>query len=206
MERLQTDRVDVYLFHQFDEAAPLEQALEAMGAARESALAKTVGCSNFSAAQLRDALATGSRLGIPRLEVTEAICNLAARESERELLPLCRSEEIGFLAYSPLGAGFLTGKYNGARDQLPTGSRFHVIPGHMDVYFSEEQFRAVRQLQAAAERSRIPATQLAIAWVLAHPEVTTVLCGARDRPHIDNAMAAAQLDWQSDGLVEPALA
>ena len=116
-------------------------------------------------------------------------------EAEQDLLPLCRKEEIGFLAYSPLGAGFLTGKYSGKRDELPPGSRFHVIPGHMDVYFGDEQFRAVEKLRAASERLHIPATQLAIAWVLARPEVTTVLCGARSRSHIDNALAAAELQW-----------
>jgi aryl-alcohol dehydrogenase-like predicted oxidoreductase len=190
LDRLQTDHVDVYLFHSFDDKTPLEEAVGAMDEAVKSGLIRCAGCSNFSGQQLRDALEISSRLQLARLEVIEAICNLAAREAETDLLPLCREEQIGFLGYSPLGAGFLSGKYTSDRNALPQGSRFHVIPGHVDVYFSESNFATVRQLHATAERCGIPWMRLAIAWVLAHPDVTNVLCGARTIAHLKNALAA----------------
>ena len=205
LDRLQTDYLDVYLFHGFDPNTPMEEALEAMREARESGLIRCAGCSNFTGRQLRDALHL-SRQGRLRLEVTETICNLAAREAETDHLPLCREEEIGFLGYSPLGAGFLSGKYSGDRNGLPPGSRFHVIPGHADVYFSEQNFRTVDQLRDTAARWGVPALRLAIAWVLAHPDVTSVLCGARSISHLENALAAYHMETPLDWPVELRLA
>jgi aryl-alcohol dehydrogenase-like predicted oxidoreductase len=193
LERLQTDHLDVYLFHSFDTNTPLEEALTAMHEVQESGLVRCTGCSNFTGHQLRESLDLSQRLGLHRFEVTEAACSLAAREAETDLLPLCRQEDIGFLGYSPLGAGFLSGKYNGDRTALPQGSRFHVIPAHADVYFKDSNFRVVDLLHKTAAQLGVPALELAIAWVLAHRAVTTVLCGARNKAHIDNALAAAQL-------------
>lgn len=190
LERLQTDRLDFYLFHSFDRNTPLATALGAMDEVRKTGLTRSAGCSNFSGAQLREALDLAERLGTPRLEVVEGICNLAVRDAETDLLPLCREEEIGFLAYSPLGAGFLTGKY---KHEIPAGSRFDVIPGHANIYFTERNFQIAEELRVRAEQQNIPVPQLAIAWVLGHPEVTSVLFGARNTSHIDTAIAALHL-------------
>jgi 1-deoxyxylulose-5-phosphate synthase len=202
LERLQTDCLDVYLFHSFDDNTSLEEALTAMHEVQQSGLVRCVGCSNFTGQQLRESLDISSRLGLRRLEVTEAACSLAAREAETDLLPLCRSEEIGFLGYSPLGAGFLSGKYNGDRSAFPQGSRFHVIPAHADIYFNDDNFRTLDLLHKTGARLGVPALQLAIAWVLAHPDVTTVLCGARNTAQIDNALAAAQLKLSEEWPLE----
>ena len=199
LERLQTDYLDVYMMHQFDAKTPIEVALSGFDEAQRGGLIKAAGCSNFSGEQLRGALEAGKRLGLRRLEVSETICNLAAREAETDLLPLCAQEEIGFLAYSPLGAGFLTGKYTPDRTNLPKGTRFHVIPGHVDVYFSEQNFGVVARLHAAAAKLGIPALRLAIAWVLGHSDVTTVLCGARTTGHLDNALQAMQTQLPTAG-------
>lgn len=189
LERLQTDRLDLYLFHSFDRNTPLDQALEAMDEVKRSGLTRFIGCSNFSGAQTREALA----LSGPRLDAVEAVCNLANCEAEEDLLPFCAQENLGFLAYSPLAAGFLTGKYSGDRTALPAGSRFHVIPGHADVYFNEKSFGALARLQAMEHETGISGVRLAIAWVLAHPEVSSVLCGARTISHLENALAAMQV-------------
>jgi aryl-alcohol dehydrogenase-like predicted oxidoreductase len=190
LERLQTDRLDLYLFHSFDRNTPLEVALMAMDDVKKCGLTRTAGCSNFNGAQLREALELAERLGIPRLEVVEGICNLAVRDAETDLLPLCREEEIGFLGYSPLGAGFLTGKY---KNDIPAGSRFDVAPAHANVYFTERNFQIAEELRASAEQQNIPVAQLAIAWVLGHQEVSSVLFGARNKSHIDAAIAALHL-------------
>jgi len=189
LERLQTDRLDLYLFHSFDRNTPLDQALEAMDEVKRSGLTRFIGCSNFSGAQTREALA----LSGPRLDAVEAVCNLANCEAEEDLLPICAQENLGFLAYSPLASGFLTGKYSGDRAALPTGSRFHVIPGHADVYFNEKSFGALARLRAMEQETGISGVRLAIAWVLAHPAVSSVLCGARTISHLENALAAMEV-------------
>jgi 1-deoxyxylulose-5-phosphate synthase len=208
LERLNTDHLDLYLFHSFDPKTPLEQALEAMNEVKQSGLTRSIGCSNFTGPQLRDALAASDRYGLPRLEATEAVCNLAIRTAEDDLLPLCTTETLGFLGYSPLAAGFLTGKYSGDRSSLPAGTRFDVIPGHADLYFNERSFRALSELQLLEQQTGIPSVQLAIAWVLAHPGVTSVLCGARTISHLENALAAAKLDfslsWKWPAELKPA--
>lgn len=194
LERLQTDHLDVYLFHSFDRQTPLAQALTAMDGVRRAGLIQAAGCSNFTAAQVREALDLGRSLNLPRLEAVEGIYNLVARDAENDLLPLCRAEQLAFLSYSPLGAGFLSGKYSNDRNALPAGSRFHVIPGHTDIYFSERNFRTVEALHAAAERWGVDPLRLAIAWVLRQPGIATVLCGARKISHLQNALAALRME------------
>jgi 1-deoxyxylulose-5-phosphate synthase len=185
LERLHTDRLDLYLFHSFDRNTPLEEALEAMDEMKRSGLTRFIGCSNFSGAQ--------TRASAPRLDAVETVYNFANRNAEEDLLPFCAQENLGLLAYSPLAAGFLTGKYSGDRAAIPAGSRFHVIPGHADVYFNERSFAALARLRTMEDDTGIPAVRLAIAWVLAHPAVSSVLCGARTISHLENALAAMEV-------------
>lgn len=192
LQRLNADYLDLYLFHSFDQNTPLEEALEAMEEVKRAGLTRFVGCSNFTAEQTSRALALGERGGT-RLDAVEGVCNLALRDAETDLLPICAREGLGFVAYSPLAAGFLTGKYSGKRSQIPAGSRFHVIPGHTDIYFNDRSFHALTELQVAERETGIPAVQLAIAWVLAHSAVSSVLCGARVAAHLENALATMNL-------------
>jgi aryl-alcohol dehydrogenase-like predicted oxidoreductase len=209
LERLNTDYLDLYLFHNSDPNTPLECALEAMDEVKRAGLTRFAGGSNFGGAQMRQALALSRQSGMLRLDVVEAVCNLAIRDAEEDLLPVCAQEGLGFLAYSPLAAGFLTGKYSGDKLQVPAGSRFHVIPGHADLYFNDRSFRVLADLQALEQEIGIPAVQLAVAWVLAHSAVTSVLCGARVIAHLENALAAAKLrfplDWKWPARLKPAV-
>ena len=127
--------------------------------------------------------------------VLERLCALLVLTLDipSDLLPLCREEEIAVTPYSPLGAGFLSGKYTPDRSQFPKGSRFDILPDHADIYFSDENFRTVDRLRAKSAELGIPMVRLAMAWVLSHPDVTSVLIGARTPEHIDNAMAAYEM-------------
>jgi aryl-alcohol dehydrogenase-like predicted oxidoreductase len=160
------------------------------------------GCSNFTAEQLRSALDLSRDLGFTRLEATQPIYNLAAPEIEADLLPLCRKEEVAVITYSPLGAGFLTGKYTPDRRPFPRGSRFDVSPGHADIYFSDRNFRVVEQLRKKAEATGVPMARLALAWVLRHPDLTSVLVGARTTSHLENAVQAQAMDFPEEWAAE----
>ncbi|MEO8129494.1 MAG: aldo/keto reductase [Bryobacteraceae bacterium] len=202
LDRLQTDSLELYMFHRFDPETPMEEAVAAMDDAVKSGRAHACGCSNFSAVQLRTLLEIARAGGITGPAAIQSNYNLAAPGIAEELLPLCVREKIAAITYSPLGAGFLTGKYPADRAAFPKGSRFDVIPGHADVYFSERNFRVVDQLHAMAARVGVSAVRLAMGWVFQNPAVTTVLVGARTTRHLDNAVEALQMNFPPEWLAE----
>ena len=197
LERLQTDAVDLYLYHSYDPNTPTEESVAAMADALDSGLARAGGCSNYSAAQLEAALR------VKRIfEAIESNYSLVAREIQEDVLPVARRESIGVLTYSPLAAGFLMGKYTPDRNALPKGARFDVVPGHVDIYFTERNFRWVGLLHEMSKRIRVPAARLAIAWVLQNPAIDVVLVGARTTGHLDNARAAIREPFAAEWLAE----
>ncbi len=193
LERLQVDCVDIYELHSPDETVPISESLAALDVEVSAGRVGTVGCSNFNAAQLREALDTSAREGYARFEVVQPPYNLADPGAQDELFPLCRREEVGITSYSPLAAGFLAGKYTPDRNDFPKGSRFDVIPGHADIYFNDRNFRNVERLRALADNRGIPMVRMAMAWAMGHPDITSVLVGARHTGHLDNAFDALAL-------------
>ena len=202
LDRLQTDSADVYLYHSYDAGTPVDEAVAALDEVIKAGLARAGGCSNYSGEQLQAALDSSRRQGAARFEVIESIYNLVAREIEQDVLPITTRESIGVFGYSPLGAGFLAGKYTPDRNAFPKGTRFDVIPGHADVYFSERNFRWVGLLHQMAQRVGVPPLRLAMAWTLQNPAVTTVLVGARTLAHLDNAFAALGTPFPPEWLAE----
>ncbi|MDA1315558.1 MAG: aldo/keto reductase [Acidobacteria bacterium] len=202
LERLQTDYVDIYMFHSFDAETPVEERVAALDRVVRSGKVRHAGCSNYDAAQLRESLDASRHAGLRPIEVIEPNYNLLVRDIEPATLPLCRENSVGVMSYSPLGAGFLSGKYTPDRGAFPQRTRFHVIPGHADIYFSDRNFATVEKLHAFADRVGVPALQLAIGWVLQNPAVDTVLAGARSTTHLDNAIAAEALDFPGEWYTE----
>jgi aryl-alcohol dehydrogenase-like predicted oxidoreductase len=200
LERLQTDAVDIYLYHSYDPNTPVEESVAAMADALDSGLVRAGGCSNYSGAQLAAAL-QAKRV----FEVIESSYSLVAREIQQDVLPVARRESIGVLAYSPLAAGFLMGKYTPDRNALPKGTRFDVVPGHADIYFSERNFRWVRLLEQMSERTGVPTARLALAWVLQNEAIDVVLVGARATAHLDNALAAIEQPFAREWMAETQL-
>jgi 1-deoxyxylulose-5-phosphate synthase len=195
LERLQTDQIDSYLFHSFDSSNPLEEGLEAMTMAVKSGKIRVAGCSNFTAEQLTGALDLSERHGWTRMEITQPHYNLVTREAEKDLLPLCRKRQVTTVGYSPLGAGFLSGKYTPDRNVFPKGARFDVVPAFADLYFTDEKFRVVDQLKKFSEEVGVPMVRLAMGWVLRKTDLTLPLVGARTTAHIDNALLAQEMDF-----------
>ena len=198
LDRLQVDCVDIYELHSPDESVPIDESLAVLDQAVAAGRIKTVGCSNFNASQFQEALDASARHGYARFEVVQPPYNLADPGAQDELFPLCRREEVGVTSYSPLAAGFLTGKYTPDRNDFPRGSRFDVIPGHADIYFNDRNFRNVERLRALSDSRGLPMVRLAMVWAMGHPDVTSVIVGARHTGHLDNAFEALALGTDSE--------
>lgn len=187
LKRLQTDRIDLLQTHVWDESTPLEETLGALTTLVQQGKVRHIGCSNYSAPQLEAALALSNTAGFSRLVSVQPPYNLVQRNIEADLLPLCAAENIGVISYSPLAAGFLTGKYRqGAA--IPSGTRFDVIPGHQDIYFTEHGYQVLEKLDAESKATGQSHVQLALSWVLDQPGITSVLIGARNIDQIDQAI------------------
>jgi aryl-alcohol dehydrogenase-like predicted oxidoreductase len=197
LRRLSVDTVDLFMLHSWDEFAPLDQTLEALDTLVRQGKAQAVGCSNVAAWQLCRALWRQDARGWSRMEAVQENYNLVVRDIERELLPLCADQDMGVITYSPLGGGFLTGKY--ARGgQVPAGARLDVVPGMQPIYLHEAGFRILAGLEARAAALGVAPSLLALAWTMALPGITSVLIGARTPAQVDQALAAAALGMTAE--------
>ena len=187
LKRLQTDHIDLLQTHVWDESTPLEETLEALTALVRQGKVRHFGCSNYSASQLAEALTLSDQEKLIRLVSVQPPYNLVQRDIEADLLPLCAAENIGVISYSPLAAGFLTGKYR-PHEPVPRGTRFDVVPGHQDIYFTEHGYQVLEQLDNESRTSGMSHVELTLSWVLKQPGVTSVLIGARNTSQIDQAL------------------
>lgn len=188
LDRLQTGSADVYYLHSMPAGIPLEEPLSVLTEEQRGGRIGGIGVSNFSLASLELA-----RSIAPGVAYCQNVYNLALPEAEEDVIPYCRRNALCFVAYSPLGAGFLTGKYGARGEQSPAGTRFDVIPGHRDVYFHDSCFDALRRLGQLSAETRIPQHLLALAWVLRRPDIGIVLIGATRPDHLENAIEASRL-------------
>jgi len=199
LRRLRTEQIDLFQLHVWDNDSPLDETLEALNSLVESGKVRAVGCSNWCAWQLAKSLLLSQGSDLSRIQSVQPPYNLVQRDIEADLLPLCADQQIGVISYSPLAAGFLTGKY-GRGTAVPKGTRFDVIPGHQPLYFTERGYAVLDQLERAAERSGHSMVQLALAWTLKQPHVTSMLIGARNMAQVDQAFEAEQLELDDDLL------
>ena len=153
-----------------------------------------VGCSNFPAWQVARALGRSEVHGWSRFDSVQPRYNLLFRQIERDLLPLCGDDGVGVIPYNPLAGGMLTGKHRGG--DPPEGTRFTLGTAaavYQGRYWHEGVFATVEALRPLAEQAGMTLTQLAVAWVLAHPAVTSAIVGASRPDQLDDSLAAAEL-------------
>ncbi|MFZ5916540.1 MAG: aldo/keto reductase [Chloroflexota bacterium] len=193
LQRLQTGCVDLFQLHLWDADVPLEETLQALQTLIQRGMARHVGCSNFTAAQLRRALDLQERNGWARMASVQPNYNLVVRDIEAELLPLCAAQKVGVISYSPLAGGFLTGKYHQGGG-IPQGTRMDVVPLMQKLYFHPDGFRIMEGLRAKAAELGATMIQLALAWAMSQPGITTVLAGARHTRHVDQAFEAEAMN------------
>ena len=187
LRRLGVNHIDLFQLHVWDEITSLEESLRALSDLQQQGKVRYVGCSNYNAEQLARALAIAHENGWHRMESIQPPYNLVQREIEADILPLCIDQQLGVISYSPLGAGFLTGKYRRG-GEVPEGTRFDVIPGHQPIYFTEHGYSVLDELDRQSTDTGLSLVQLSLQWVLNQPGITSVLIGARNLSQVDQML------------------
>jgi aryl-alcohol dehydrogenase-like predicted oxidoreductase len=190
LRRLQTDYIDLYQVHGWDVLTPVEETLRALDDLVRQGKVRYLGCSNWSARHLMKALVLAEAHDWAGFVSLQAYYSLVGRDLEHELLPLCREENVGVLPWSPLSGGFLSGKYR--RDNPnPEGARrtgFDFPP--ID---EERGFDAVEALARIAKEKGATVAQVALAWLLAQPGVTSIIIGANKMSQLEDNLKASDL-------------
>src|SRR5215468_9725408 len=205
LRRLRTDYVDLYQLHHPDPDTPIDESLGALDQVVRDGKARYVGCSNFAAYQVARAIGRSEVRGLARFDSVQPRYNLLFRQTERELLPLCREEGLGVIPYNPLAGGLLSGKHR--REAGPTaGTRFTLgsaAARYQERYWHAREFETVEMLRPLAAEAGFSLARMAIAWVLAHPAVTAPIVGASRPDQLDDALAA--VDKPLDGALKARL-
>jgi aryl-alcohol dehydrogenase-like predicted oxidoreductase len=189
LRRLGVDHVDLYQTHRNDPTTPIEETLEALHDVVKAGKARYIGASNMTAWQFARALYVADKHGWTRFVTMQDQLNLLYREEEREMLPLCRAEGIGFIPWSPLARGRLTRNWDETTERQENDEF-----GKMLFAKSLEADRLVIDRVAAVAKARgVPRAQVALAWVLQKPEVTAPIIGASRLEHFDDVVASLSL-------------
>ncbi len=196
LKRLGTDYVDLYQIHRWDYETPIEETLEALHDIVRAGKARYIGASSMYAWQFAKALFTSDLHGWTRFVSMQPHYNLAYREEEREMLPLCQDQKIAVIPWSPLAKGRLARK--------PSKEQNETLRAQTDAIgnrlYSEEDFTIAQRVSDVAEARGLPMAQVALAWLLSKPVVTAPIVGATKPHHLDDAVAALSVQITSDEI------
>ncbi len=184
LNNLGVPSLDLVFFHSWDDSIKDLQVLETVDVFIKEGTIKTVGCSNFTAAQLKYVLLKQTSAGYNKFKYIQNLHNYAVRTVDAQLIEICNRYNVKIIIYSPLGAGFLTGKH---KKHVEPGSRFDLIPAHRQIYFNDSAIHRLDILLAVASRYKLKPQDLGMAWVMNQSSVSIVLIGARSCHHIDQA-------------------
>ena len=199
--RLKMDYVDLYQIHRFDPHTPIEETVEALNDVVRAGKALYVGASSMYAWQFLKMLETQKRLGLARFVSMQNHYNLVYREEEREMNPLCVSEGVGLIPWSPLARGFLTGNRKPGDAKDKGGSE--TTRGRTDdfahsLYYKDSDFTVVERLTEIAQARGVKNAQVALAWILGKPGVSAPIIGASKLPQLEDAIAALEIKLSED--------
>jgi aryl-alcohol dehydrogenase-like predicted oxidoreductase len=197
LKRLQLEHVDLYQVHGFDAVTPMEEALRALDTLVQQGCVRYIGVSNWAAWQIVKALGISERLGLARFASLQAYYTIAGRDLERELVPMLRSEGLGLLVWSPLAGGLLSGKYSRAGSTEPGSRRttFDFPPVQLD-----RAWDVIDVMRGIADTKGVSVAQIALAWLLHQPVVTSVIVGAKRIDQLDDNIAAASVQLSAEEL------
>ncbi len=194
LKRLNTDYIDLYQVHWPDQETPLEETLEALSQLIRSGVVRYIGCSNYPAWLLMKAAWVSDVRRLSRFDSLQPHYNYIHRaEFERELQDLCLDQGIGVIPYSPLAGGFLTGKYKRDGAQ-PDSAR---IEGVKNRYFNDRGFAAVAKMEEVGQAYGASASQMAIAWILANPTVSSAIIGANTVEQLEETASGADVELKA---------
>jgi aryl-alcohol dehydrogenase-like predicted oxidoreductase len=197
LKRLQTDYIDVYMVHHYDPVTPLEETLRALDDLVRGGKVRYVGCSNFAAWQAMKAIGVSERQNLERFEVVEFQWSAATRDIEREIVPFVLDQKVGVMAWGALLGGLLSGKYRRDGSGESGGRTGGNVPPVLD---KERVFDVVDALSAVAGRHGATPGQVALAWLLHQPGLTTALFGVRSVEQFDANVKAADIKLTADDL------
>jgi aryl-alcohol dehydrogenase-like predicted oxidoreductase len=187
LKRLQLEHIDLYQIHGFDPATPIEETVRALDQLVRHGHVRYVGVSNWAAWQIAKALGIAERLNLARFESLQAYYTIAGRDLERELIPMLKSEGVGLMVWSPLAGGLLSGKY-GREQAGEAGSRrttFDFPPVNR-----ERAYDCIDAMRPIAQAHGVSVAQIALAWLLHQPQVTSVIVGAKRPEQLADNLAA----------------
>ena len=197
LKRLQLDHVDLYQLHGFDPLTPLEESLSTLNDLVRSGKVRTIGLCNMAAWQIMKALAISEKNHWSRFESVQAYYTIAGRDLEREVLPLLQYQQLGLMVWSPLAGGLLTGKF-GPDQKGPEGARRASFD--FPVVDKARAFRCIDAMRPIAQRLRVSVAQVALAWLLSRPQVSTVIVGAKTPEQLADNLGAARLELSFEDL------
>jgi aryl-alcohol dehydrogenase (NADP+) len=198
LRRLGTDYVDLYQIHRFDYSTPIEETLDALNDVVRAGKALYLGASSMFAWQFAKMLGVSERRGLTRFVAMQNHYNLIYREEEREMIPLCRSEGIGLIPWSPLARGFLAG--NRTKENYGETLRARTDEYAHGMYYQDSDFEVVKALSQAAAKRGVSNARMALAWVLHQPGITSPIVGASKMTHLEDAAEAVDLRLDAEEL------
>lgn len=197
LERLQLDHIDLYQLHGFDPATPVEETLGALHDLVTRGLVRYIGVSNWAAWQIARAQGIAERRGFARIASLQAYYTVAGRDLEREVIPMLAAEDLGLMVWSPLAGGLLSGKYSREQTSVEGSRRTAFAFPPVDV---ERGYDVIDVLKAIAARTGATVAQLAVAWLLHQPRVTSVILGAKRVEQLDDTLRAVDVSLSADDL------
>lgn len=199
LKRLQIDHVDLYQLHGFDPLTPFEESLAALDDMVRMGKVRYIGLCNMAAWQIMKALGISERKNIARFSSVQAYYTLAGRDLERELMPLIEDQKLGLMVWSPLAGGLLSGKY-GRDGKGPEGSRRNEFD--FPVVNKARAFDCVDAMRPMAEKRGVSVAQIALAWLLAKPAVSSVIIGAKTIDQLHDNVAATRVELSAEELAK----
>jgi aryl-alcohol dehydrogenase (NADP+) len=194
--RLGVDYVDLYQIHRFDYDTPIEETLEALNDVVRAGKARYIGASSMYAWQFMKMLSVSQERGWTPFVSMQPQYNLVYREEEREMLPLCADQGVGVIPWSPLARGFLAGGRGSPGEGNTERARTDEFSPRL--YYREPDYKVVEALEGVARARGVPNMQVALAWVLRHPAVTSPIIGTSKPHHLDDALAGLKITLSED--------
>ena len=200
LKRLNTDYLDVYFLHHFDNRLPLDQTLRALDDLVQAGKILYPAASNYAAWQVAQALGISAHEGWAKFEVIQPMYNLVKRQAEVEILPMAQAFNLGVIPYSPLGGGLLTGKYG--TTLRPDSGRLTSNQMYQKRYSETLYYDVAERFTNFAQERSFDPVSLAVAWVSGHPAVTAPIIGARNLEQLEGSLKSAEIDMTPDLYAE----